>query len=139
MSDHGNNSPELAKQNEDWFATCAIYSDAMEIQAIHNRFLGYISIPISTSMVASADQATREGHCANNTYFTGVQFTSNSSVEMCSNDLYQGCQCLKLDIWDGDIADNSLPQTVLWYSHTTMISKILFKNIIKAPPHHVSH
>jgi hypothetical protein len=62
MSDRDNKSRELAEQNEDWLATCAIYGDATEIQAISKGFLGSISIPISTSTVAFAHKATPEGH-----------------------------------------------------------------------------
>jgi phosphatidylinositol phospholipase C delta len=68
---------------------------------------------------------------SHNTYLTGDQFTSNSSVEMYSNALYRGCRCLELDIWDGDIGDDGLPRAVVWHGHT-MTSKILFKDIIKA-------
>jgi hypothetical protein len=116
-----------------------IYGDATEIQAIHKGFLRSISIPISTSMVAfSHHKATPKEHYIDNTYLTGDQFTSNSSVEMHSNALYRGCQCLELDIWDGDIADDGLPRAAVWHGHTTMTSKILFKDFIKAPPQHVS-
>jgi hypothetical protein len=63
MSDRDNKSRELAEQNEDWLATCAIYSDATEIQAIHKGLLGSISIPTYISMVlAFAHKAAPEGH-----------------------------------------------------------------------------
>ena len=62
-------------------------------------------------MVAfSHHKATSKEHYIDNTYSTGDQFTSNSSVEMHSKALYRGCQCLELDIWDGDIADDGLPE-----------------------------
>ena len=52
---------------------------------------------------------------SHNTYLTGDQFTSHSSVEMYLNALYRGCRCLELDIWDGDVDGNSVPVPVVWH------------------------
>jgi len=68
---------------------------------------------------------------SHNTYLTGDQFTSNSSIDMYSNALYRGCKCLELDIWDGGYDAHNEPVPVVWHGHT-MTSKILYRDIIKA-------
>lgn len=52
---------------------------------------------------------------SHNTYLTGDQLTSSSSVDMYSNALYRGCRCLELDVWDGDLGDDGLPRPVVWH------------------------
>eukprot|EP00542_Grammatophora_oceanica_P011355 CAMPEP_0194035676 /NCGR_PEP_ID=MMETSP0009_2-20130614/8091_1 /TAXON_ID=210454 /ORGANISM="Grammatophora oceanica, Strain CCMP 410" /LENGTH=602 /DNA_ID=CAMNT_0038677125 /DNA_START=14 /DNA_END=1819 /DNA_ORIENTATION=+ len=68
---------------------------------------------------------------SHNTYLTGDQFTSHSSVEQYSIALYRGCRCLELDIWDGELDEDGRPIPVVWHGHT-MTTKILFRDIIRA-------
>mmetsp|Transcript_20162 Transcript_20162/g.57833 ORF Transcript_20162/g.57833 Transcript_20162/m.57833 type:complete len:882 (+) Transcript_20162:131-2776(+) len=68
---------------------------------------------------------------SHNTYLTGDQLTSTSSVEMYMNALYRGCRCVELDIWDGDRDPrDGLPMPVVKHGHT-MTSKIPFADILK--------
>ena len=52
---------------------------------------------------------------SHNTYLTGDQFTSQSSVEMYLFALNRGCRCLELDLWDGDADSDSKPVPVVWH------------------------
>ena len=68
---------------------------------------------------------------SHNTYLTGHQLTGDSSVEMYTKALYRGCRCIELDIWDGgkdELTGNPIP---IVYHGYTMVSKILFEDIIK--------
>jgi phosphatidylinositol phospholipase C delta len=69
---------------------------------------------------------------SHNTYLTGDQLTSTSSVEMYMTALYRGCRCVELDIWDGDRDPrDGLPMPVVKHGHT-MTSKIPFADILKS-------
>jgi len=67
---------------------------------------------------------------SHNTYLTGDQLKSESSVQMYMAAMQRGCKCLELDCWDGENDNSGVPVPVVYHGHT-LTSKITFSSIIR--------
>jgi len=67
---------------------------------------------------------------SHNTYLSGDQLQSVSSVQCYGNALRRGCKCLELDCWDGDKTRSKQLYPVVYHGYT-ITSKILFADILQ--------
>lgn len=142
--DKGITEPEFTEFLADQGSDSSI-SASQIFQRLHPTTAGYVNFPSFvnyllsdltngalrrrhlTSVVDDMDQPLKDYfiNSSHNTYLTGDQLKSSSSVDMYKRAMLAGCRCVELDCWDGPKGD-----PVIYHGYTRT-SKVRFLDVIK--------